>query len=114
MNDCKKYAVTLTATARKTVMVKAATDLEALKLIEYLLANTDILDFTPEDVGEIDVRCAAGRENRRCYAHEECGFYCATCGGCMVDEDSMGCAGCEECEYQCPECGGCLWEDEVD
>lgn len=50
MNDCKEYAVTLTATARKTVMVKAATDLEALELIEHLLACTDILDFTPEDV----------------------------------------------------------------
>lgn len=113
MNDCKEYAVTLTATARKTVTVKAATDLEALELIEHLLACTDILDFTPENVSQIDVRCAADRENHDCRC-EGCEYHCTTCGTCLSDEDSEICAGCEDCEYQCPECGGCLHEDEDD
>lgn len=86
MNDCKEYAVTLTATAQKTVAVKAATDLEALELIEHLLACTDLLDFTPENVSQIDVRCAADRENHGCRC-EGCEYHCTTCGGCLADED---------------------------
>lgn len=111
MNDCKKYAVTLTATARKTVTVKAATDLEALELIEHLLACTDILYFTPENVSQIDIRCDDEPDGCCC---EGCKYHCSTCGGCLADEDSKICAGCEDCEYQCPECGGCLHEDEDD
>lgn len=111
MNDCKKYAVTLTVTARKTVTVKAATDLEALELIEHLLACTDILDFAPENVSQIDIRYDDEPDGCRC---EGCEYHCTTCGACLSDEDSEICAGCEDCEYQCPECGGCLHEYEDD
>ena len=106
----KNYTVTLTATASKEYAIKAGTDLEALELVEHLLANTDILDFVPEDVDEITIRCADAEGNRRDCPHENCGFHCTTCGACLADEDER--AGCAECEFQCSECGGCLLEDE--
>lgn len=107
MNDYKEFTVTLTATAKKEVKVRAATDLEALELVEHLLAKTDILDVVPEDVDEIAIRCTGEAEKRRCCPHADCDFYCTTCGACLADEDE-----CAECEFQCPECGGCLLDDE--
>lgn len=103
MSEYKEFTVTLTATAQKEVTVRAVTDLEALELIEHLLACTGILDFTPKDVGEIDVRCA-------CCCKEDCALSCTTCGACLAD--GANCAGCADCEFQCPECGGCLLNDE--
>lgn len=110
MNEYKEYTVTLEATAQKEVTVRAATDLEALELIEHLLANTDILDFVPEDVAEIDIRCAGNTKNRRWCRNEDCELHCTTCGACLANEEEY--AGCADCKFQCPECGGCILEDD--
>ena len=50
----KEFEVTLTAVSRKTFKLRADSQEDAFLLAEAILENTDLLDFSDEDVDSMD------------------------------------------------------------
>mgnify|MGYP004673063331 CR=1 FL=1 len=53
----KEFEVTLTAVSRKTFKLRADSQEDAFLLAEAILENTDLLDFSDEDVVSMDMNC---------------------------------------------------------
>ena len=54
----KEFEVTLTAVSRKTFKLRADSQEDAFLLAEAILENTDLLDFSDEDVDSMDMQFA--------------------------------------------------------
>ena len=103
----KDFTITLTATSEKKFRLRAGSREEASLLVNAILENSDLLDFTDEDVNavDIDVEEACGG------VCELCGNACKNCGGCTDLESDCPYPE-EDCEYRCPVCGGCMADEE--
>lgn len=106
----KEFTVTLTAVSKKKFTLRASTQEEASMLVDAILENSDLLDFSDEDVQNMDMTC----EEQCGGVCEICSRACENCGDCTELEPD--CSQPEkDCEYRCPVCGGCLYdEDEGD
>lgn len=91
----KEFEVTLTAVSRKTFKLRADSQEDAFLLAEAILENTDLLDFSDEDVDNMDMTC-----------EEQCGDCTDLEPDCPYPD--------KECEHRCPACGGCMADGEDD
>lgn len=82
----KEFEVTLTAVSRKTFKLRADSQEDAFLLAEAILENTDLLDFSDEDVDSMDMTC-----------EEQCGGVCEICSRACED-----CGDCTDLEPDCP------------
>ena len=105
----KEFEVTLTAVSRKTFKLRADSQEDAFLLAEAILENTDLLDFSDEDVDSMDMTC----EEQCGGACEICSRACEECGDCTDLEPDCPYPD-KECEHRCPACGGCMADSEDD
>ena len=103
----KEFVVTLTAVSKKNFHMKADSQEDAFLLAEAILENTDLLDFTDEDVDSMDMTC----EEQCGGVCEICGNACENCGDCTDLEPDCPYPD-RECKHRCPVCGGCMADDE--
>lgn len=90
-----EYKISVSAHFEKTISVVAANPNEALDKIETALFDTDLVDFSEDDL----VLTEAVVTNPYDEDYED------------KDEDlSDDC--CSDCAYRCPVCGECLFDDE--
>jgi len=64
----KEFEITLNAVSRKNFRVSADSQEDALLLAEAILENTDLLDFSNQDVDSMNMSC-----------EEQCGGVCEIC-----------------------------------
>lgn len=95
----KKYDVTVTECYQKTIFVYADSLQEAAKKVETILFDTDIIDFTDENLisGEAVINEASEDD----FTEEQ------SENGDTQNEP------CSDCAYLCPVCGDCLCEDKM-
>lgn len=74
----KEFEVTLTAVSKKTFKLRADSHEDAFLLAEAILENSDLLNFSDEDVDSMDMTC-----------EEQCGGVCDIC--------SRACENCGDC-----------------
>lgn len=70
----KEFEVTLTAVSKKTFKLRADSHEDAFLLAEAILENSDLLNFSDEDVDSMDMTC-----------EEQCGGVCDTFGSALYD-----------------------------
>ena len=102
----KEFDITLTATSEKKFHLRASSRKEASLLVDAILENSNLLDFTDADVDTVDIdfeEVCGG-------VCEICGNACENCGGCTDLESDCPYPD-KDCEYRCPVCGGCMAED---
>lgn len=105
----KEFTVTLTAVSKKKFTLRASTQEEASMLVDAILENSDLLDFSDEDVDSMEIDC----EEVCGGVCEICSNACENCGDCTELEPD--CSQPEkDCEYRCPVCGGCLYDEDED
>lgn len=103
----KEFAVTLTAVSKKQFTLRASSQEEADLLVEAILENSNLLNFTDEDVDSMEIDC-----DEMCGGVcEICGNACENCGDCTDLEPDCPYPD-RECEHRCPVCGGCMADDE--
>lgn len=103
----KEFAVTLTAVSKKQFTLRASSQEEADLLVEAILENSNLLNFTDEDVDSMEIDC-----DEVCGGVcEICGNACENCGDCTELEPDCPYPD-RECEYRCPVCGGCMADEE--
>ena len=84
MND---YTFTLTATSVKEVNITASTLEEAKRFVQQILANSDMLNFTQDDVVIMDVfGDLSNDDNEDENECQDCTHYCEECGACNFSE----------------------------
>ena len=105
----KEFEVSMTAVSRKSFKLRADSQEKAFLLAGAILENTNLLDFSDEDVDSMDMTCEelCGGE---C---EICSRACENCGGCTEVEPNCPYPD-EECEYRCLDCGCCMADCEDD
>ena len=105
----KEFDITLSAVSKKKFTLRASSQDEASLLVDAILENTNLLDFTDEDVDTVDIDC----EEICGGVCEICSRACGSCGDCTELEPD--CSHPEkDCEYRCPVCGGCMYDGEDD
>lgn len=82
----KEFEVTLTAVSRKAFKLRADSQEDAFLLAEAILENTDLLDFSDEDVDSMDMTC-----------EEQCGGVCEICSRACEN-----CGDCTDCGMRSP------------
>lgn len=103
----KEFVVTLTAVSKKQFTLRASSQEEADLLVEAILENSNLLNFTDEDVSSMDMTC----EEQCGGVCEICGNACENCGDCTDLEPDCPYPD-RECEHRCPVCGGCMADEE--
>lgn len=102
----KEFTISLTAVSKKQFTLRASSREEASLLVDAILANSSLLDFTDEDVDSVDI----DMEEVCGGVCELCDNACECCGDC-TDLDPDCPYPDEECECRCPVCGSCMLED---
>ena len=105
----KEFEITLNAVSRKKFRVNADSQEDALLLAEAILENTDLLDFSNQDVDSMNMSC----EEQCGGVCEICSRACEQCGDCM-DSESTCLYPDKDCDYRCSDCGGCMAGHEDD
>ena len=97
----KEFEVTLTAISKKTFKLRADSHEDAFLLAEAILENSDLLNFSDEDVDSMDMTC----EEQCGGVCDICSRACENCGDCTDLEPDCPYPD-RECEHRCPACGG--------
>ena len=105
----KQFEVTMTAVSKKTFKVQAETQDEAFTLVDAILDNTNLLEFTDEEVDNMEITC----EEQCGGVCEICSRACEVCGDCTDLEPYCDDPD-RECEHRCPVCGACRAVNECD
>ena len=105
----KEFEVTLTAVSKKTFKLRADSHEYAFLLAEAILENSDLLNFSDEDVDSMDMTC----EEQCGGVCDICSRACENCGDCTDLEPDCPYPD-RECEHRCPACGGCMADSEDD
>lgn len=83
----KEFEITLNAVSRKNFRVSADSQEDALLLAEAILENTDLLDFSNQDVDSMNMSC-----------EEQCGGVCEICSrDCTFMDDLLKLASEHDC-----------------
>ena len=96
----KEFEVTLTAVSKKTFKLRADSHEDAFLLAEAILENSDLLNFSDEDVDSMDMTC----EEQCGGVCDICSRACENCGDCTDLEPDCPYPD-RECEHRCPACG---------
>lgn len=105
----KEFDITLNAVSEKTFRLRAGTRDEALMLVEAILENSDLLNFSEDDVDSLEIDCQEVCGG----VCEVCANACENCGNCTELEPDCDHPE-QDCEYRCPVCGCCMAEDADD